>query len=236
MGVHWPLIIQRNDRIWIRIRFIDLLHQWFASISDNVESVNGHWMMLPMPLFDLVRLAPCSLLLLREILPSRIHLISLILFIDSLKVLVALSRLSIPMNIGLLKSSIFRHHHCHDGFLCQGMIWVHIGTWLWVLILLHQLPIPSIPREHQLASLLVTVSGQHQLRRFLLPLRVRIIDLITLRLKQMRVIHLYLMPAMPFVLLRYFMISGLNRVHDLFMHHKFITYAFVFLFGWFVLC
>ena len=192
--------------------------------------------MLPMPLLNLVRLAPWSLLLLREILPRRIHLVSLILFIHALKVLMALGRLSISMNIGLLKSSIFRHHHCHYRFLGQRMIGVHIRPWLRVLVLLHQLPIPSISREHQLASLLVTVSGQHQFRCFLLPLGMSIIDLITLRLKEMRIIHLHLMSAMPFMLLHDFMVGWLNRVHNLFMHHKFITYTFVFLFSWLVLC
>lgn len=192
--------------------------------------------MLSMSLFNFMCVTSCSLLLLSEILPCCIHLISLILFIDSLKVLVALSRLSISMNVGLLESPIFRHHHRHYRFLSQRMIGIHIWTWLRVLILLHQLSISSISWEHQLASLLVTVSRQHQFRSFLLPLCMCIIDLITLSLKQMRIIHLYLMPTMPFMLLGDFMIGWLNRIHNLFMHHKFITYTFVFLFGGLVLC
>lgn len=192
--------------------------------------------MLSVSLFDFMCVAACSLLLLCEILARCIHLIALILFIDTLKVLVALSRLSVSVNIGLLESTIFRHHHCHNRFLGQRMIWIHIWTWLGVLILLHQLPISSISWEYQLTRLLVTVSRQHQLWSFLLPLRMSIIDLITLGLKEMRIIHLYLMSAMSFMLLHYLVVGGLNRIHNLFMHHQFVTYTFVLLLRWLVLC
>ena len=86
--------------------------------------------MLSMPLFDFMRLAHCSLLLRREILARRIHLIPLILFIYPLEVLMTLSRLPISMNIGLLESPVFRHHHGHDRFLGQRMIGIHVGSWL----------------------------------------------------------------------------------------------------------
>ncbi len=63
-----------------------------------------------------------------------------------------------------------------------------------------------------------------------------IIDLITLGLKEMRIIHLYLMSAMSFMLLHYLVVGGLNRIHNLFMHHQFVTYTFVLLLRWLVLC